>query len=64
MWVDSNGTTHLAQKKLNKNYTLLMLTPKQTTPARFGKWTDKPAKRVKIYKVIKKIRQHYQPTIV
>ncbi|MDO6524904.1 MULTISPECIES: lytic transglycosylase domain-containing protein [unclassified Motilimonas] len=64
MWVDSNGTTHFAQKKLNKNYTLLMRTPKQTTPASFGNWTDKPAKRVKIYKVNKKLRQHYHPTIV
>ncbi|MCE2572284.1 transglycosylase SLT domain-containing protein [Motilimonas eburnea] len=64
MWVDSNGTTHFAQKKLNKNYKLLMRTPKQTKPASFGNWTDAPAKRVKIYKVNKKLRQHYHPTIV
>lgn len=64
IWVDSNGTTHFAQKKLNKNYELLMRTPKQTQPASFGNWTDAPTKRVKIYKVNKKLRQHYHPTIV
>ncbi|MFO6424642.1 lytic transglycosylase domain-containing protein [Motilimonas sp. KMU-193] len=64
MWVDSNGTTHFAQKKLNSNYKLLMRTPKQTKPASFGNWTDAPAKRVKIYRVNQKLRQHYHPTIV
>lgn len=64
MWVDSNGTTHFAQKKLNQNYTLLMRTPKASAPASFGNWSDAPAKRVKVYRVNQKLRQHYHPTIV
>lgn len=63
-WTDERGVTHFAQKKLNKNYKLLMRTDSKGNKASFGNWQDKPAKRIRIYKINKQLRDHYHPTIV
>lgn len=63
MYIDAQGNQHFSERKVNKDYKLLLRSITNKAPATFKNWKEKDYSNVRIPKR-KKLQRQYHPIIV